>query len=368
MNNSEKKQFIIDTHRLYLRHQPYNGNVSLEEMKQKEDALWKDFFSYYFHLLPKSLFKYRKPTEEAISNFENDEAWFSHPEDFDDTMDSTLNNDIESELEDFEKDPDKYIKKLSLAFIAASAAKYNVKIEISQIEDGIKLFNSDGTINEIAMKMFLHGKIPANAIDACIQRLKFNSQKFISKNIKASIRGYLSSYLDMNKKVRKEVLVYSLAEESNNQAMWGLYADESKGFCVEYVFPADTLLGQRIIMNLFPIYYGEKPLINFFDVLTKGLYSNKTINGIDYDDYKEWFVSAYTKDITYNFQKEWRITFSKIMGNNLQPFPFIKSVTIGERMSKENKARIIEAAKKKNIDIYMREFNRTGSNIKIVKL
>ena len=167
----------------------------------------------------------------------------------------------------------------------------------------------------------------------------------------------------MNKRIRSQSLVFSLAEESDNQAMWGLYADESKGFCIEYAFPDDTFLGQRILSNLFPIYYGDKPLISFVDVLIKGLHSKNQVNGITYEDYQNWFLSMYTKNKTYEFQKEWRIAFDKTMGGNLQSFPFVKSIILGERMSEGNKIRLIEIAKRKNIKVYVRQINKTGSKI-----
>ena len=74
MNNLEKKQYIIDVHRLYMNFRPYDGDVSLREMRKREDAFWELYSSSFYHLLPKSLFKYRKPTEEAIKNLENDEV------------------------------------------------------------------------------------------------------------------------------------------------------------------------------------------------------------------------------------------------------------------------------------------------------
>lgn len=368
MTIEEKKQFIIDAHRLYMNFRPYDGGVSLDEIRKREDVFWEIYASSFYHLLPKSLFKYRKPTEEAIKNLENDEAWFSHPADFDDTVDSAINNDIESELDEFEKQPETITLKLAKAFINAFAASKGVTLDEKQIEEAFPLFNKDGTFNEEDTKAYLEKKMPENATDECISRLKENTSKVVNDKVIDSVKGFLLNYIDLNQRTRNETLVFSLAEENDNQAMWGLYADESKGFCIEYGFPCDTFLGQRMLLNLFPIYYGEKPLINFFDVLIKGLYSKNQINGISYDDYKEWFLSAYTKDKTYEFQKEWRVTFDKVMGGNLQSFPFAKSIILGERMTEDNKRRLIEIARKKNMKVFIRKVNKTGSKIVVEQL
>lgn len=347
---------------------PYDGCVSLEEKKAKEDKLWLKYSSLFYHLLPKSLFKYRKPTDDAIANFENDTAWFSHPSDFDDTVDSVINNDIESELIEFEKHPELVTKRLATAFINALMKSYGIKVDEKQIEEALPLFNPDGTFNEEDTRHFLEQKMPGCQTDECVSRLKENTNKVVNDEVLASIKGFLTYYLDLNNRTRNETFTFSLAEESDNQAMWGLYADESKGFCIEYSFPKDDFLGQRMLLNLFPIYYGEKPLIKFFDVLIKGLYAQNNINGISYEDYQDWFLSAYTKDKSYEFQKEWRISFDSRMGGNLQQFPFAKSITLGERISDESKNKLIEIAKKKGVTVYQRTINKTGSRVVITKI
>lgn len=368
MNNEEKKNFIIEVHKMYMKHRPYDNAKSISDLKQNEDYFWNNYYQKFYELLPKSFFKYRKPTETAIENFEKDTAWFSHPVDFDDTVDSTLNNDIEEELNEFKKDPIKITKELSKAFINGFASLYGVNIDLSKVDEIFPLFNDDGTYNEKGTKEYLQNKIPEIAIDECINKLKKSTSISANEQVQESLKGFFNNYMDINKKIRSESITFSLAEESDNQAMWGLYAEESKGFCLEYSFSPDDFLGQRMLLNLFPIYYGDKPHIKFFDVLIKGLYSSQNVNGISYDDYQDWFLSAYTKDKSYEFQKEWRITFDKKMGGNLQQFPFVKSIILGERMTDDIANKLIAIAKKKKIDVYRRKINKSGSKIIVEKI
>ena len=86
------------------------------------------------------------------------------------------------------------------------------------------------------------------------------------------------------------------------------------------------------MFNLIARYYGEKEPLKFFDILVKGLTANKQVNGISYEDYEKWFLSSYTKDPSYAFQKEWRIVFTEDMGGNKQSFPFVKSIILGEKI------------------------------------
>ena len=81
----------------------------------------------------------------------------------------------------------------------------------------------------------------------------------------------------------------------------------------------------------------KKNLLIFFDILVKGLTAEKQVNSISYEDYEKWFLSSYTKDPSYVFQKEWRIVFTQEMGGKKQSFPFVKSIILGEKISEKNK-------------------------------
>ena len=363
MNNEEKKNFIIEAHKMYMQHRPYDNATSISDLRKNEDDFWNNYYHQFYKLLPKSLFKYRKPTERAIENFDSETAWFSHPKDFDDTVDSTLNNDIEAELDEFEKEPHKIIKELSKSFISSFAKMYGASVDLDMADEVLPLFNEDGTIVKENVKAYLTEKMPEYATDECVNKLDQSSSNVVNSQIKESIKGFLMSYLDMNSKIRSEVLTLSLAEECDNQAMWGLYAEESKGFCTEYSFDPNDFLGQRMLLNLLPIYYGDKKEIKFFDVIIRSMNNSNSINGISFEDYQDWFLSTYTKDKTYEFQKEWRITFDKRMGGNLQQFPFIKSIILGERISDEYANRLIEISKRKGIPVYKRKMNKSNSKI-----
>lgn len=51
------------------------------------------------------------------------------------------------------------------------------------------------------------------------------------------------------------------------------------------------------------------------------------------------------------------------MDGNLQQFPFIKSIILGERISDEYANRLIEISKRKKIPVYKRKLNKSKSKI-----
>ena len=368
MNNEEKKKFIAEIHRLLMSIRPYDNKLSLSLVKEKEDLMWEQFKCDFYNKQPKSFFKYRKANELNISNLENDIAWFSKPVEFGDTVDFTLNTDIEDELEDFKKHPQEYTKKVAVAFINYWLRPYGQTIDEKMVDMALPLFNENGEVSEDDAKAFLKDKMPEYSSDVYSKKLCEVTQLPNQEPTKEAIEGFLKTYLGFNNRLRNESFVFCLAEEGNNQAMWETYADGATGFCIEYQIPNDTFLGQRMLMNLLPIYYGEKEPIKFFDILVKGLTADKQVNGVSYEDYEKWFLSSYTKDPSYAFQKEWRIVFTQDMGGNSQSFPFVKSIILGEKISEDNKKKLVDLANRRGFEIYQRKLNVSGSKIVVVKL
>ena len=72
---------------------------------------------------------------------------------------------------------------------------------------------------------------------------------------------------------------------------------------------------------------------------------------------------TYTKDPSYQFQKEWRITFTEDMGGNKQSFPFAKALILGEKISDADKVKLVEIARKKNLRVFQRKLNISGSKV-----
>lgn len=368
MTNDEKKQFIIEVHRLLMSIRPYDEKLPLSRTKEKEDLMWTRFKEDFCGKQPKSLFKYRKANDLNINNLENDIAWFSKPAEFGDTVDFTLNTDIESELGDFEKHPQEYTKRIAIAFINNWLAQYGQTVDEKMVDMVLPLFNENGEVSEDDAKSFLDDKMPEYSSDVYSKKLCEATQLPNQQPTKDAIEGFLKTYLDFNNRLRNESYVFCLAEEGTNQAMWETYAEGATGFCIEYQIPNDTFLGQRMLMNLLPIYYGEKEPIKFFDILVKGLNVKNQVNGISYEDYEKWFLSSYAKDPSYSFQKEWRIVFTKDMGGNKQSFPFVKSIILGEKMTNEYRSQLIELAKRKGFEVYQRKPNASGAKIIVTKI
>lgn len=130
--------------------------------------------------------------------------------------------------------------------------------------------------------------------------------------------------------------------------MWSHYADNHKGFCIEYETSDFSDDNKHIYSNLYPVIYTDKR-VDLADIYIesdkKGNYNAEQI----WAAYKYGFLC---KSIDWKYQKEWRlISLDKMItdDNNCCKFFKIKKVYLGNKMKKEEREKIISLCKSKGI-------------------
>lgn len=156
--------------------------------------------------------------------------------------------------------------------------------------------------------------------------------------------------------------IKSFSEDPYNVLMWSHYADEQRGFCIEYDLQMMTE-DNYLLEHLFPVVYSKKRQVKM-DIaeIAKELKQLKR-NIEDYcerddggylDDCKALFL---TKGESWSYEKEWRIVFTKaeiydIDDNELNhyviPFDFASSIYLGFRINPTVKANILEIVSRIN--------------------
>ena len=365
MTNEEKLNYIKEMHKFAMKYRI--DDYPLEEQEQLAKEFDIEFKKKILPLQPHKLYRYRTVNNDNLNALENDYGWFSVPKDFDDTVDSTVNIDPEKEVEELmaNQGESMYEFNLEIAKMALKNSGYDISEEM--IRKCLDCYE-DGKLNLELLNQLFDGQYPnasAKEKNDAIKKVLESNNKELSEDIKEATVGYLDNFIGTNENIRTSILVYCLAEELNNAALWGTYADKSTGFCIEYTIPYfEDEISKNLRINLFPIYYGTKEEIKVFDMLKKSIFNNnpKDINGITQEDYEKMFISSYTKDESWSFQKEWRITYPLVRGNK-QHIPYVSSVILGERMKDKDKNKIIEICKKKGIKIYERTYNFSNSKI-----
>lgn len=170
-------------------------------------------------------------------------------------------------------------------------------------------------------------------------------------DVKKRLGEYINSndYKNAYNLLKENTLVYSLTTKFDNNLMWAHYGDSFKGVCYEY--DAREILNKSA-SKLAPVLYKDiAPMINVND-------------GI-HDFLKSVRYAPYSKNITWNYEDEWRISkvmidknFSllsetekmKIANTEIVIKP--KSVTLGTKMNVEVQRRIIDSCRNNNIKVY----------------
>ena len=130
--------------------------------------------------------------------------------------------------------------------------------------------------------------------------------------------------------------------------MWSHYADNHRGFCIEYESSGISDENRHIYGNLYPIIYTDKRT----DLANIYIESNTSSN---YNSRNLWSMYKYgflCKSLDWKYQKEWRlISYDKMITdeNNCCKFFNIKKVYLGNKMSYDERKKIIGICKDKGI-------------------
>ncbi len=294
--------------------------------------------------IPKYLFKYYSPTSDNILDVKNKRLWLSHPKQFNDPFDSNIGYDKE-----------KFEKKCLLEFI-----KKNGIAKGNDISNGFSL-DEKNRIERSYTEDFYYWKTDIESY--------FDAKHKILETKHSDFRKIINEYLhqqtnDLDNKIEKikniDIRIASFSnfdkyDEFYKQiVMWSHYADNHKGFCVEYdlsVFQGnieltiedykfydhkEEYLNERncvaIKAGLFPVEYTSNRINIPVTKLRKinSLNSKEIISNKDIDEliYKTYIV----KSANWNYEKEWRIIIdAKISNyyNNKIPFPYAKKIYLG---------------------------------------
>ena len=198
--------------------------------------------------------------------------------------------------------------------------------------------------------------------DSTVNNEEFSPSEFI-KRTKNFLEDYYSSTIeDFNSFLKSHTLVSCFSEKNIINPMWAHYADNHKGICIEYNFKdLDNIF---VLNSCFPISYVEH-----FDMTNdlKRIDSNS-------NKFKILKIPFLNKSIDWEYEKEWRILLTndpffrfdikKINSNYYIKIPRPRSVYLGLNIEEDNKEKIIEICKNREITVYQMEKDNSGYNLK----
>ncbi|MBP3496061.1 MAG: DUF2971 domain-containing protein [Clostridia bacterium] len=307
---------------------------------------------------PKSLFHYRRCSEYTIEAFRENKIYFNTANNFNDPYDCLVYCDID-----------------------AISRNITNMIEFPNIQRLQRNINSTEFLNTKPVQM------PQEKAEQLIETLKGKDLQIIVDSIPKESWGALASILkDTVKELatsyknyyQTEMPLVCLSEKYNNVLMWAHYADNHKGFVIEYdsnTLKTDcmqcpqgkdfTTCPEWKQVMLLPILYTNQR----YDA-TQYIYDNTLIKifnmtGIKNvwqlkDDFAQYKINIF-KQKSWAYEKEWRLQLYKTNRDN-----FIKAkpaaIYLGCRISKCYEDILVKYAQEQHIRIY--KMNENSSNLK----
>ena len=299
---------------------------------------------------PFAIYKYYAPTIENVSDVSNRVLWLAPPSSFNDPKDCKM--DIDEKFDKYVLE--KYVANSSLFNTTEKSTIFSVLRQKSSSIHSPKIFEIIST---------------KDLYDEVINQI-------------SQFKSVVNQYIKGLKTKDYRIACFSQFNSGNldySQLMWSHYAQSHKGFCVEYdiekIFTYDFehysfckiandeylrgfLSGSQIkkilINGFFPVVYKSKPIslpaATAFNI-AKNTCCNRYLNNTQI----YFLKSLITKDLIWKYEQEWRLIVDDSLIKNIGykiPFPFAKSISVGDGASYELKSLLKDVANKLQIPIY----------------
>lgn len=242
-------------------------------------------------------------------------------------------------------------------------------------QDFYDLFNSythDGRLNRSKLHKILVCKGGVRDHDArfIMDDIERSPNKFVHNE--KILKEALHRLLDIKSNVRKDIFMYSFAESYDINSMWAYYANNNRGFCIEYDYSKlayTDVWKMRYLLNTFPVSYeGNRQL-----ELSKYLINYIRSNYCDSNKLNLEMLKIYcTKDDSWSNEREWRLWFAdstqKGYGVPIE-IDVVSGIYIDASMMNHAKARkLISLAKERAWNVYIRVFDDANLDYQYIEL
>ena len=325
-------------------------NGAIISLKEIQDMGYKEFSYRAKCNMPMKLYKYfpnlstEKDGEKvnySIQALENNTVFMQTPSEFDDVYDSDINFDFNEyeylRLSEYCNRCQVDISNLSTSKEIGNALIRALRQSFEATKDFHAAFKKQPTseMEKLSNELF-------------ISRLRLelsNKETYFGEPLSRIIRQEFQEYsLDLKNTFR----ISCFTTTPYSQLMWGgAYANCHKGFCAEYsVLPHEECY-HDIYYNLFPLIYCKlRPN------MTQHIVKMQDTEITEEELWDIYFHGALRKSIDWAFQNEWRLLLpmrcKDTLNYNIKFYPITK-IFLGNRMSKDDRIKIIDICKKRNI-------------------
>ena len=355
---------------LYQQH--LNAMYSTNAETCSEEEVEK-IFARLLQCLPNDgkLYKYRSIEGEAfayaLDGLQNNYLWMAKASTLNDDLDCVIRfdpiKDGERTRQMFLAEPWRYFnqwlrKNSDRKFYATPIEKYRLQKVVESIDTATWQLNEKKAVNKLAQS----GVTRSQA-----QKYITNLLQWIEKTINGNfddLKEPLSVMFNFNRNNRQNIYVFSMTENYDSDAMWGLYANSNRGFCIEYDFRRAKELPvaiKRKLCCLFQIIYMKEIKEFSFEKLDRYFFSEFQDTALYAEINREYFSHLLSKEIGWKNEKEWRLIGFERKDNRLYA-DLVSGLIIDERVIQtENAKTLIRLAKERGWSIKVRKMNVLGT-------
>lgn len=342
-------------------------NKDLKNLKQDEFTIRK------FNLLPNSLFKYFPNVYTRDTNYSQqailtNEVFLANPENFNDPFDCSIVINFSdyyiamlqfyTKLFGINKKYQENLLEIYKNFHCYQFIRLFIKLKFIFLNN--KMFNKNidfrycsNEMEKLELECFLL-KLQSYIYENYDENNNYKIENLLYKGIFGIMRSKMKEEIN---KLKRNFRVASFTVQRDNILMWSHYANNHKGFCIEYSIDKTNIFN-NILLNLSPVIYSPKrEKINEFFVNNKSIF--------------EWYKKGLLKKSDlWSYEEEWRLILTKndCSLKGISPFFPIKAIYCGCKMLDEEIENIKRLIVGKNIELYQAEISEEYYQINFKKI
>ena len=336
--------------------------LKLDAIQNLLKSNWPSEYQEHFDKFPRKLYKYAKVNKNYLDSIKNDYIYLCLANKLDDQFECRFNFEIKK----INENPDILIKNLIEGIVDMISDYTNplVKSKIKEIALASISKNNELDYQKMKEELLKTDYIASKKdIDTLIIVLKT-----IYENIKANkAENFLIDLITKAFNANTHIGIGSLTENKNSQVMWEMYGNNYNGICIEYDFVDDI----NAMINILPVIYKNKNNKHFIMILVEIVLdsiiealSNGKLGGKD--SLKKYVMELFlVKYKEWSFQKEWRAVGEAAGKLKVKK---ISGIYLGKNISKTNKNKVINLARKKGIAVYEQIDDMDSLSIKYKKI
>lgn len=274
--------------------------------------------------LPKKIYKYRRDVDHARANLGTDTVWMASPDTYNDPYDCSFTVAEENVLNAL---------KISSAREFADVYELETNVPDKQNKEAIPSPKPSKRVAEYGRPIFR----AAPEIHS-LQELLLMAPLIIEDVVRV-----LHNWRDLTS-------ICSFSSVNDSILMWGHYAQNHKGFCIEY--DLEQLQSEHPFRRkLYPVIYSKK-LYDLTAYVQKLVGPNRQAFNPSSP-----LLSVLHKSDEWKYEQEWRVVSitNEAKGGHNWSVPTPSRVFLGSKMSSENVEAVRELCEGKNIEVLQME-------------